>query len=36
MKVIAIIQDPAEIDRILRHLVKQGRPPLGVDPASLN
>ena len=29
MKVIAIIQEPAEIDRILRHLVKQGRPPPG-------
>ena len=25
MKVIAVIQQPAEIDRILRHLVKQGR-----------
>lgn len=36
MKVIAIIQQPAEIDRILRHLVKQGRPPPGLDPASLN
>lgn len=36
MKVIAIIQEPVEIDRILRHLVKQGRPPPGFDPASLN
>jgi len=36
MKVIAIIQQPAEIDRILRHLVKQGRPPPGLDPASPN
>jgi hypothetical protein len=36
MKVIAIIQQPAEIDRILRHLIKQGRPPPGFDPASLN
>jgi hypothetical protein len=33
MKVIAIIQEPAEIDRILRHLVKQRRPPPGLDPA---
>ncbi len=36
MKVKVIIQQPAEIDRILRHLVKQGRPPPGLDPASLN
>lgn len=36
MKVIAVIQEPTEIDRILRHLVKQGRPPPGLDPASLN
>ena len=27
MKVIAVIQEPEEIKRILRHLVKQGRPP---------
>jgi len=36
MKVIAVIQEPEEIKRILRHLVKQGRPPPGFDPASLN
>jgi len=36
MKVIAVIQEPEEIDRILRHLVKQGRSPPGFDPASLN
>ncbi|WP_319560361.1 transposase [Marispirochaeta sp.] len=36
MKVVAVIQKPAEIDRILRHLVNQGRPPPGFDPASLN
>ena len=36
MKVIAAIQEPEEIKRILRHLVKQGRPPPGFDPASLN
>ena len=36
MKVIAIIQEPEEIKRILRHLVKQKRPPPGFDPASLN
>ena len=36
MKVIAIIQEPLERERILRHLVKQGRPPPRFDPASLN
>ena len=36
MKVIAVIQEPEEIKRILRHLVKHGRPPPGFDPASLN
>jgi len=36
MKVIAIILKPGEIDRILRHLVKQGRSPPGIDPKSLN
>ena len=36
IRVIAIIQDHAEIKKILQHLVKQGRAPPGVDPASLN
>ena len=36
MKVIAVIQEPEEIKRILRHLVKQGRTPPGLDPTSLN
>jgi len=36
MKVIAVIQEPDEIKRILRHLVKVGRSPPGLDPASLN
>ena len=36
MKVIAIIKETTEIDRLIRHLVKQGRPPHGVDPDSLN
>ena len=31
MMVIAIIQKPQEIERILRHLAKQGRPPPGFD-----
>ena len=36
MKVIAIIEDPQEIRRILRHLVKIGRSPPGLDPVSVN
>lgn len=36
MKVIAVIQDPAEIRDILAHLVKTGRAPPGIDPALLN
>jgi hypothetical protein len=35
MKVIAVITDPAQVLRILRHLVKSGKPPPGLDPASL-
>lgn len=35
MKVIAIIQEQAEIYRILRYLVKQGRSSLELVPASL-
>ena len=31
MKVIAVIQDPDELRRILRHLVKIGRSPPGFD-----
>jgi len=36
MKLIAVITDPAQVLRILRHLVKTGKPPPGLDPASLN
>lgn len=36
MKVIAIIQEPNEFKRILRHLVKIGRSPPGLDPTALN
>jgi len=32
MKVIAVITDPEEARKILRHLVKIGRPPPGLDP----
>lgn len=34
-EVIPVIREPGEIDRILRHLVKQGRPP-GFNPVSLD
>jgi len=36
MKVLAIILKPQEIKRILHHLVKQGRPPPGIDLDALN
>jgi len=36
MKVIAIIEDPDELRRILRNLVKIGRSPPGFDPDRLN
>ena len=28
MRILAVITDSAEVDKILRHLVKIGRPPL--------
>jgi len=34
--VIAVIEDPDELRRILRHLVKIGRSPPGLDPDRLN
>ncbi|KKK93334.1 hypothetical protein LCGC14_2693910 [marine sediment metagenome] len=34
-KLLALI-DPEEIKKILRHLVKIGRPPPGLDPSTLN
>ena len=36
MEIIAIIMEPAETEKILKHLVKIGRSPPGFDPASLN
>ena len=36
MKVVAVIEDPDEIRRILRHLIKIGRSPPGLDLSSLN
>jgi hypothetical protein len=34
--VLAVITDAAEVKKILRHLVKIGRPPPGLDPSLLN
>ncbi|MBM3501624.1 MAG: transposase [Armatimonadetes bacterium] len=36
MTVIAVITDPPEVRKILRHLVKIGRAPPGLDPSLLN
>ena len=36
MLVLAVITEPEEVRKILRHLVKIGRSPPGLDPTSLN
>jgi len=36
MKVIAVIEVPDELRRILRHLVRIGRAPPGFDPDYLD
>jgi hypothetical protein len=36
MRILAVINEPQEVRKILRHLVKIGRSPPGFDPASLN
>ena len=36
MRVLAVITDPGEVKKILRHLVKIARPPPGLDPSTLN
>ena len=36
MKIIAVITDPEEVKKILKHLVKTHHTPPGLDPASLN
>lgn len=36
MRVLAVITDPPQVLKILRHLVKIAKPPPGLDPASLN
>jgi hypothetical protein len=35
MKLIAVITDPAEVRKILRHLIKIGRAPPGLDSSSV-
>ena len=34
MKLIAVITDPAQVSKILRHVAKIGRAPLGLDPGA--
>jgi hypothetical protein len=36
MTVIAVIEDPEEISRIMRHLIKLGRAPPGLDACGLS
>ena len=36
MKIIAVITDPPQVLKILRHLIKKGTPPPGLNHASLN
>jgi hypothetical protein len=36
MSLIAVISDPAELRKILRHLLTIGRAPPGLDPSVLN
>ena len=36
MRVLAVITNPAEVKKILRHLIKIGCPPPGLDPAAFN
>jgi hypothetical protein len=35
MKLIAVITNPSEVGKLLRHLVKAGRAPPGLDPSLL-
>jgi hypothetical protein len=34
MRILAVISDAAEVKKILRYLIKIGKPPPGLDPAS--
>jgi hypothetical protein len=35
MKLIAVITDPAQVLKVLMHLVKTGKPPPGLYPTCL-
>ena len=35
MRILAVITEPEEVKKILRHLLKVGRPPPGLDPNSV-
>jgi hypothetical protein len=36
MRLIAVITNPPEVAKILRHLTNTGRAPPGLDPSSVN
>jgi hypothetical protein len=36
MRVLAVITDPPQVLKILRHLIKIAKPPPGLHPAALN
>jgi hypothetical protein len=36
MRILAVITEPQGVRKILRHLVKIGHSPPGIDPDSLN
>jgi hypothetical protein len=36
MRILAVITDPQQVRKILLHLIKTGKAPPGLDPASLN
>jgi hypothetical protein len=36
MRIMAVITDPQQVRKILLHLIKTGKAPPGLDPASLN
>ena len=36
MRVLALITDPPQVHRILRHLIKTGAAPPGLQPASVS
>jgi hypothetical protein len=36
MRILAIITDREDVSKILKHLIKVGKQPPGLDPSSLN